>query len=197
MRQSHEWPIDKQLPNIQMEPTRAECLVPSCQHGARLVWRGARETMKTLRVQSVDQWRDWLDEHHASESGVWLIFYKLHTGVGSIAYQDALDEALCFGWVDSLVKRLDDRRYALKFTPRRADSRWSDANRKRYAERTIETGGNQTASDRSRLRSSTTTASNALKTAGVHTGSVEGSFGGATLLRSADTFTSPTVYRLD
>jgi uncharacterized protein YdeI (YjbR/CyaY-like superfamily) len=59
--------------------------------------------MKTLRVQSVDQWRKWLDKHHDSESEVWLIFYKLHTGVGSIAYLDALDEALCFGWVDSLA----------------------------------------------------------------------------------------------
>jgi uncharacterized protein YdeI (YjbR/CyaY-like superfamily) len=89
--------------------------------------------MKTLRVQSVGQWREWLDNNHASESEVWLIFYKRHTGVASIEYNDALDEALCFGWVDSLVKRLDDPRYALKFTPRRADSRWSEKNRKRYA----------------------------------------------------------------
>lgn len=89
--------------------------------------------MKTLLVRTVDQWRDWLDEQHASESEVWLIFHKQHTGVASIDYKDALDEALCFGWVDSLVKRLDERRYALKFTPRRADSRWSTANRKRYA----------------------------------------------------------------
>jgi uncharacterized protein YdeI (YjbR/CyaY-like superfamily) len=95
--------------------------------------------MKTLRLQRVEQWRDWLDAHHASASEIWLVFYKRHTGVASIDYQDALDEALCFGWVDSLVKRLDDRRYALKFTPRRADSRWSDANRKRYAE--LEAGG--------------------------------------------------------
>ena len=78
--------------------------------------------MKTLRVETLDQWRDWLDEHHASESEVWLVFYKQHTGVASIGYGDALDEALCFGWVDSLVKRLDDRRFARKFTPRRADS---------------------------------------------------------------------------
>jgi uncharacterized protein YdeI (YjbR/CyaY-like superfamily) len=90
--------------------------------------------MKTLRVQRVAQWRAWLAGHQASESEVWLIFYKRHTGVASLAYQDALDEALCFGWVDSLVKRLDDRRYAIKFTPRRADSRWSEVNRKRYAE---------------------------------------------------------------
>ncbi len=90
--------------------------------------------MKTLLVRTRDQWRDWLTEHHASQSEVWLIFHKQHTGVVSIDYKDALDEALCFGWVDSLVKRLDDRRYARKFTPRRADSRWSAVNRKRYAE---------------------------------------------------------------
>ena len=90
--------------------------------------------MKTLLVRTLDQWREWLTEHHASVSEVWLIFYKRHTGVASIAYKEARDEALCFGWVDSLVKRLDDRRYAQKFTPRRADSRWSAVNRKRYAE---------------------------------------------------------------
>ena len=89
--------------------------------------------MKTFLAQTADQWREWLDEHHDSESEVWLIFHKLHTGVASIAYQDALDEALCLGWVYSLVKRLDDRRYAIKFTPRREDSRWSATNRKRYA----------------------------------------------------------------
>lgn len=88
--------------------------------------------MKTLLVRTVDQWREWLDKHHASEPEVWLVFHKRHTGVGSIDYKDALDEALCFGWVDSLVKRLDDRRYALKFTPRRPDSRWSTTNRARY-----------------------------------------------------------------
>ncbi len=90
--------------------------------------------MKTLLVRTLDQWRDWLTKRHLSESEVWLIFHKQHTGAASIDYKDALDEALCFGWVDSLVKRLDDRRYARKFTPRRADSRWSAVNRKRYAE---------------------------------------------------------------
>jgi uncharacterized protein YdeI (YjbR/CyaY-like superfamily) len=89
--------------------------------------------MKTLLVRTQGQWRDWLAEHHASEAEVWLIFHKQHTGVASIDYKDALDEALCFGWVDSLIKRLDDRRFARKFTPRRSDSRWSDVNRKRYA----------------------------------------------------------------
>lgn len=88
--------------------------------------------MKTLLVKTLERWRDWLDEHHASESEVWLVFYRQQAGVASIDYQDSLDEALCFGWVDSLVKRLDDRRYARKFTPRRLDSRWSAKNRQRY-----------------------------------------------------------------
>ncbi|MGH7712021.1 MAG: YdeI/OmpD-associated family protein [Gemmatimonadaceae bacterium] len=90
--------------------------------------------MKTLLMRTLDQWRKWLTEHHASESEVWLIFHRRHTGLASIDYMDARDEALCFGWVDSLVKRLDDRRYAIKFTLRRANSRWSAVNRQRYAE---------------------------------------------------------------
>jgi uncharacterized protein YdeI (YjbR/CyaY-like superfamily) len=90
--------------------------------------------MKTLLVRTLDQWREWLARHHASDSEVWLIFHKKDTGIASIDYKDALDEALCFGWVDSLIKRLDDRRFARKFTPRRPDSRWSAVNRKRYAE---------------------------------------------------------------
>jgi uncharacterized protein YdeI (YjbR/CyaY-like superfamily) len=89
--------------------------------------------VKTFVAQTAGQWRQWLVEHHDSESEVWLVFYKVHTSRRSIAYLDALDEALCFGWVDSLVKRLDDSRYARKFTPRKAKSRWSTINRKRYA----------------------------------------------------------------
>src|SRR6476661_8411233 len=91
------------------------------------------KTLKTLDVPTTDQWRAWLGEHHDSESEIWLIFHKVHTGRPSIRYEDAVDEALCFGWVDCLIRRLDDERYARKFTPRKADSRWSTANRKRYA----------------------------------------------------------------
>jgi uncharacterized protein YdeI (YjbR/CyaY-like superfamily) len=91
-------------------------------------------TMKLLDVQTPEEWRTWLADHHESESEVWLVFHKRHTGKPSIAYNEAVDEALCFGWVDSLVKRLDDARYARKFTPRKPDSKWSLTNRKRYAE---------------------------------------------------------------
>ena len=89
---------------------------------------------KTLDVPDAAAWRSWLAKHHRSESEVWLVFYKQHTGKPSIAYNDALDEALCFGWIDSLIARLDDARYARKFTPRKPDSKWSASNRRRYAE---------------------------------------------------------------
>jgi uncharacterized protein YdeI (YjbR/CyaY-like superfamily) len=62
------------------------------------------------------------------------VFYKEHTRLLSLPYEDSVREALCFGWIDSLVKRLDDDRYARKFTPRKPTSKWSDINRKRWAE---------------------------------------------------------------
>jgi uncharacterized protein YdeI (YjbR/CyaY-like superfamily) len=90
-------------------------------------------TLKTFQAKTLAEWRRWLSRHHAAESEVWLIFPKSHSGEPSVSYQDALDEALCFGWVDSLIKRLDAERYARKFTPRKPDSRWSAVNRRHYA----------------------------------------------------------------
>ena len=87
-----------------------------------------------VEVRNRREWRKWLEKHHASSSGIWLVCYKGHTGVQSIPYQDALDEALCFGWIDSLIKRLDDDRYLRKYTPRKPASKWSNINRKRWAE---------------------------------------------------------------
>jgi len=87
-----------------------------------------------MSFRNRQQWRAWLAKHHASSAGVWLVFYKRHTGVKSIPYEDTVREALCFGWIDSLIKRLDDDRYALKFTPRQPTSKWSHINRKRWAE---------------------------------------------------------------
>ena len=65
---------------------------------------------------------------------MWLLFYKEHTGRQRLSYEESVREALCFGWVDSLIKRVDDDRYARKFTPRKPASKWSDLNRKRWAE---------------------------------------------------------------
>ncbi len=88
----------------------------------------------TLDVRSRNEWRKWLEVNHASRAEIWLIFHKRHTGVTSLGYNDAVEEALCFGWIDSLVRRLDDARYARKFTPRKARSKWSAINRRRYTD---------------------------------------------------------------
>lgn len=87
-----------------------------------------------LEVRTVSQWRQWLAKYHASSPGVWLVRYKQHTGTKSMPYEDLVRQALCFGWVDSLVKRLDDDHYAIKVTPRKATSKWSDINRRRWKE---------------------------------------------------------------
>jgi uncharacterized protein YdeI (YjbR/CyaY-like superfamily) len=87
-----------------------------------------------LEVRNRRQWRAWLKKHHASSAGVWLVFHKAHTGVKSMPYEDTVREALCFGWIDSLIKRLDDDHYALKVTPRKPASKWSALNRGRWKE---------------------------------------------------------------
>ena len=86
----------------------------------------------TLDVRTRAAWRQWLAKHHASSPGIWLVRHKQHSGVKSMHYEDVVCEALCFGWIDSLIKRLDDDRYALKVTPRKPTSKWSDINRKRW-----------------------------------------------------------------
>jgi len=88
----------------------------------------------TLDVRTRREWRTWLAQHHASSPGIWLIRHKPHTDIKSMPYEDLVREALCFGWVDSLIKRLDENRYAIKVTPRQPRSKWSDRNRKRWKE---------------------------------------------------------------
>jgi len=78
-----------------------------------------------------ESWRAWLDVNGQSTREVWLVFYKKHTGRPCLAYGAAVEEALCVGWIDSLVKRLDDDRYARKFTPRIDTGNWSESNIKR------------------------------------------------------------------
>jgi uncharacterized protein YdeI (YjbR/CyaY-like superfamily) len=88
----------------------------------------------TLDLRTRERWRQWLAKHHASSPGIWLVRHKQQSGVTSMPYEDVVREALCFGWIDSLVKRLDDDRYAIKVTPRKPTSKWSDINRKRWKE---------------------------------------------------------------
>ena len=81
-----------------------------------------------LHVIDRDDWRKWLKRNHKTKKEVWLIYYKKHTGKPRIPYDDAVEEALCFGWIDSTVKRLDDEKYVQKYTPRRSRSIWSSTN---------------------------------------------------------------------
>jgi uncharacterized protein YdeI (YjbR/CyaY-like superfamily) len=90
--------------------------------------------LATLQVTTRRQWRAWLTKRHSSSPGIWLVFHKAHAGAKSILYEDMVREALCFGWIDSLVKRLDDDRFAIKVTPRKPASKWSAINRKRWQE---------------------------------------------------------------
>ena len=90
--------------------------------------------IEMLEVSSRQEWREWLKTHHDSRSEIWLVFHKRHTGIVTLSYNDSVEEAICFGWIDSLIRRLDDDRYARKFTPRKVDSKWSTINRKRYAD---------------------------------------------------------------
>jgi uncharacterized protein YdeI (YjbR/CyaY-like superfamily) len=87
-----------------------------------------------LDVRTRAKWRAWLAKHHQSSRGVWFVFHKVHTGVKSVPYEDFVREALCFGWIDSLLKRIDADRFALKVTPRKPASKWSDINRGRWRE---------------------------------------------------------------
>ncbi len=90
------------------------------------------EALARVDIRTRRQWRGWLAKNHASSPGVWLVRHKQHTGVKSMGYEDLVCEALCFGWVDSLVKRLDDDTFAIKVTPRKPGSKWSEINRRRW-----------------------------------------------------------------
>jgi len=87
--------------------------------------------MKDIYIKTLAGWRDWLKQNHDKSSGVWLIFYKKLSERTSLEYDASVEEALCFGWIDSIIKKLDEERYVRKFTPRKPDSRWSELNRSR------------------------------------------------------------------
>ncbi len=86
---------------------------------------------KTLYVSDRASWRAWLARYHATEKEIWLVYPKKHTGSKRVAYNDAVEEALCFGWIDSTVKKIDDASFAQRFSPRRKGSVLSQANKER------------------------------------------------------------------
>ena len=89
--------------------------------------------MDTLYVPARAAWRAWLAAHYAEQSEIWLVSYRKHTGRPSVPYNDAVEEALCVGWIDSTRRGIDDARYAQRFTPRRPGSSFSQTNKERLA----------------------------------------------------------------
>jgi uncharacterized protein YdeI (YjbR/CyaY-like superfamily) len=90
--------------------------------------------LQVLFFEDGTSWREWLDKNHADPSGVWLKFAKKGSGIPSLNHPGALDEALCYGWIDGQAKSIDEVYYLQKFTPRRAKSIWSKRNIEKVAE---------------------------------------------------------------
>jgi uncharacterized protein YdeI (YjbR/CyaY-like superfamily) len=104
---------------------------------------------KTLHVTERDEWRAWLKKHHASEPEIWLVFANKASGEPRLPYNDAVEEALCFGWIDSIVKKPDAGHSAQRFTPRRPNSPISPMNLERV--RRLEAQGKMTDAGRTAI----------------------------------------------
>jgi uncharacterized protein YdeI (YjbR/CyaY-like superfamily) len=92
-----------------------------------------KKQVKPRLFRDHEAWRRWLAANHDKASEIWLAYYKKGTGKKSVTYEEALDEALCYGWIDSVVRALDAERYIQRWTPRKPGSIWSAANKKRLA----------------------------------------------------------------
>jgi uncharacterized protein YdeI (YjbR/CyaY-like superfamily) len=86
------------------------------------------EITQTLHITDPEEWRAWLKKNYKTEDDIWLVYYKKHTGQPRILYNDAVEQALCFGWIDSTMRRLDEERSAQRFSPRKPNSGYSQAN---------------------------------------------------------------------
>jgi len=100
--------------------------------------------LKVAAFSSGKELEQWLAKNHAKSNGIWVRFFKKGSGVPSVSYDEALDAALCFGWIDGQLKKYDEESWLRKFTPRRPKSVWSKRNRE-HAERLIRAGKMQTA----------------------------------------------------
>jgi uncharacterized protein YdeI (YjbR/CyaY-like superfamily) len=97
------------------------------------------ELSETFYAPDRDTWRAWLVEHGATSKEIWLLFYKKVTGHPGVKYEEAVEEALCFGWIDGQLRRIDDEKHAIRFSPRKPGSVWAESNKARVA-RMIEQG---------------------------------------------------------
>src|ERR1700757_636733 len=91
----------------------------------------ASSELKSFYARDRKAWRKWLEKNHSKSQGVWLIYYKKSSGKERLEYSDAVEESLCFGWIDSTIRPIDHERYMQRFTPRKAKSGWSALNKRR------------------------------------------------------------------
>lgn len=94
--------------------------------------------MDTLCVKDRREWRNWLAKNAEMREEIWVVYYKKASGQSGISYEDAVQEAVCFGWIDGKIQKLDELRYARRFTPRKPNSRWSESNIRRVERLTAE-----------------------------------------------------------
>jgi uncharacterized protein YdeI (YjbR/CyaY-like superfamily) len=104
---------------------------PTDDRRRRLSRLGAVDRAERFEVATLRQWRAWLRREHSRDHGVWVVFFKQSSGRATIGYEDLVCEAVCWGWIDSKVGRVDDDRTRIWFCPRRAGSPWSESNRRR------------------------------------------------------------------
>lgn len=92
-----------------------------------------KDGIKTFYAKTQKEWRKWLEKNHQSEKSVWLVIYKKESGTPSVYYTDAVDEAICFGWIDSKPNKRDDESYYQFFAKRNPKSNWSKVNKGKVA----------------------------------------------------------------
>lgn len=95
----------------------------------RYIYKMSKKEAETFCPKSQTDWREWLVENHEAKQSVWLIFFRTSTGIPSLTWSEAVDEALCFGWIDSTKKSIDNKRYKQYFCKRKPKSTWSKVNK--------------------------------------------------------------------
>jgi uncharacterized protein YdeI (YjbR/CyaY-like superfamily) len=93
----------------------------------------ALKISETFHALNRAEWRKWLEKNHTTQKEIWLLFFKKEAGKPQVSYDEAVEEALCFGWIDSIIQNIDSERYVRKFTPRKVSSKWSALNKRRVA----------------------------------------------------------------
>ena len=95
--------------------------------------KGFEERYEEVEPDSVNAWRTWLEHNHGQSESIWLILAKKDSGLPSLKVDEAIDQAMCFGWVDSHIRGIDEQRYRLLFSPRNPKSNWSRVNKEKVA----------------------------------------------------------------